>query len=170
MAYFLNIKIGKNDIFYIVTYIPCKKQFSMPSRFRFILILLVAVILYELYLIGFYKYQDLRVSAYMRQLEGKNEETKNRIEAKKTYFAYISTEAYMTRMAKWSLGKQLPWEQVVNIVSEEDINSNTDIDINARITALEKQEASPTRGMTNPEKWLYYLFNIRTNINASNNE
>lgn len=133
----------------------------MLPRFRFILIGLILVIVYELYLIWYYKYQDLQVWAYMSQLEAKNTEIKNRIEAKKAYYAYIRTEAYITRMAKANLGKKLPGENVINIVSEEDAAQNADINTINQINNAEKQESSPTRRMSNPEKWMYYLFNVK---------
>ncbi len=141
----------------------------MNPRFRYILIGLVSLIIYELYLIGFYKYQDLQISTHMRNVEANNIKSENSIEAKKTYLTYINTEAYMSRIAKSSLNKKLPGEKVINIVTEEDVASNEALNVNDRISKAEKQESSPMKGMSNREKWMYLLFKIRTTTDASDN-
>ncbi len=132
----------------------------MNTRFVYILIVLIAVILYEIYLIGFYKYQDFQTNAYITTLERVNNEISKRNLQKENLNLYIRTKAYQSYVAKATQNKKLPGEEVTNIVSEALLKGNENIDVNQVILQTQKEEASPTANMTNPEKWWYIFSNI----------
>lgn len=80
----------------------------MRTHFLYILIALVFFILYELYLIGFYKYQDFQINTYVTTLENTNANIEKRNNEKDLLNAYIRTPAYQTLVAKATQNKKLP--------------------------------------------------------------
>ncbi len=129
----------------------------MRTQFIYILIALIAVILYEFYLIGFYKYQDFQTNAYIESLGKINSDIAIRNAGKVELNNYIRTKSYQSFVAKATQNKKLPWEEVINIINESDIAGNENVDINEMIFQIKKTEESPTKGMTNQEKWWYIL-------------
>lgn len=133
----------------------------MRTHFLYILIALVFFILYELYLIGFYKYQDFQINTYVTTLENTNANIEKRNNEKDLLNAYIRTPAYQTLVAKATQNKKLPWEEVINIVEASDIEWNAPIDVRKVIYDVQKKESSPMKDMSNPEKWRYILTHLR---------
>ena len=93
----------------------------MRTHFVYILIALVFFILYELYLIGFYKYQDFQINNYVTSLETTNDSIKKRNHEKDLLNTYIRTKAYQSLVAKATQNKKLPGEEVINIVEQSDV-------------------------------------------------
>ncbi len=133
----------------------------MASHFRYILVCLIFFLIYEVYLIGYYEFQQYQTNAYVDTLESINRQITERNENKIELTAYIRTPAYQSFVAKATQNKKLPGEEVTNIVDEANIRANENIDVNEVITTVQKQEASPTKNMSNPEKWKYIFFNMR---------
>jgi hypothetical protein len=129
----------------------------MYSRFHYILIWLIAVVIYLIYLIGYYKVQEYKTDAFMNSLKRANQQVIQRNEDKEFLSNYIRTLAYQTQVAKATQNKKLPGEEVINIVTEEEVNGNTDIDTRTAIMTTREIYDSPTKGMTNPEKWWYMI-------------
>jgi len=129
----------------------------MYSRFHYILIWLVAVVIYLIYLIGYYKVQEYKTDAFMNSLKRANQQVIQRNEDKEFLSNYIRTLAYQTQVAKATQNKKLPGEEVINIVTEEEVNGNTDIDTRTAIMTTREIYDSPTKGMTNPQKWWYMV-------------
>lgn len=132
----------------------------MRTQFIYILIFLVIAITYEIYLIGFYKYQDFQTNSYIASLEHANDEIEQRNTVKDEQNTYIRTKAYQNFVLKATQNKKLPGEEVINIVNEADVNANANIDVNEMIFQVKKTENSPTKNMTNPQKWFYMLSHI----------
>lgn len=133
----------------------------MSSHFRYILVALIFFLIYEAYLIGYYEFQQYQTNNYVDSLEDINLQIAERNERKKELTIYIRTPAYQSFVAKATQNKKLPWEDVTNIVDEANLRANENIDVNEIITSIQKQEASPTKNMTNPEKWEYIFRNMR---------
>lgn len=129
----------------------------MRTNFIYILIVLIIIILYEFYLVGFYKYQDFQINTYISSLENTNTSIATRNTEKEEYNSYIRTKAYQNFVLKATQNKKLPGEEVVNIVEESDVNGNANIDVNEMIFQVKKAADSPTKNMTNIQKW-FYLF------------
>ncbi len=129
----------------------------MYTRFHYILILLVAIVIYLIYLIGYYKVQEYGTDAFMESLKVAGQSTKSRIESKEFLAAYIRTKAYGTQVAKATQNKKLPGEEVINIVTEEEVTSNADINTRTAISDIQTTIDDPTRWLTNPEKWWWMI-------------
>lgn len=129
----------------------------MYSRFHYILIALIAVVVYLIYLIGYYKVQEYETDSFTTSLENQSANVEKRNAQKELLAALIRTPAYETLVAKSTQNKKLPWEEVINIVTEEEINGNADIDTRQIISDTTKAQNDPTKDMTNPQKWLYVI-------------
>ncbi len=129
----------------------------MFTRFHYILILLVTVVIYLIYLIGYYKVQEYGTDAFMESLRIAGKSAEDRISSKEFLAAYIRTKAYESQVAKGTQNKKLPGEEVINIVTEEEVTSNADIDTRTTIASIRTVADDPTRGMSNPEKWLWMI-------------
>ena len=126
---------------------------------QYILAILLFVILYEVYLVVYYKYEDFRVNTYMQSLEGENERTLDRIRRKKEYFASVQTNAYIDRIMKSSQNRKNPGEDPLFLVDQKEVAGYNKLDTNALIVNTIRPN-SVTYGMNNREKWAYYLFGI----------
>lgn len=133
-----------------------KKRKKMYSRFHYILIWLIAVIVYLIYLIGYYKIQEYETDSFTTSLKGANQNLENGLKEKEFKSAWIRTPAYATLVAKSTQNKKLPWEEVVNLVTEEEVAGNIDIDTRTVIAEVREDE-SPIKKMSNPERWLYLI-------------
>jgi Ca2+/Na+ antiporter len=127
------------------------------SRFHYILIGLIAVVVYLIYLIGYYKVQEYETDSFTNTLKTQSDNVARRNEEKEFLASLIHTPAYETLVAKSTQNKKLPGEEVINIVTEEEINGNADIDTHAVINDTIKAKNDPTRDMSNPEKWLWVV-------------
>lgn len=117
----------------------------MRTNFIYILILLIVVILYEFYLVGFYKYQDFQINNYINSLEKSNADILARNLEKESNNLYIRTKAYQNFVLKATQNKKLPGEEIINIVEEADVTGNENIDVNAMIFQVKKAAESPTK-------------------------
>lgn len=133
----------------------------MASHFRYILVGLIFFLIYEVYLIGYYEFQQYQTNNYVDSLESINRKIADRNEYKQELTAYIRTPAYQSFVAKATQNKKLPWEEVTNIVDEANLKANENIDVNEIISTVQKEEASPTKNLSNPEKWKYIFLNMR---------
>lgn len=133
----------------------------MNPRIQYILALLILVIVYEVYLVVYYKYQDFQVNTYMQTLEVENRRIFDTIEKKKEYFASVQTNAYLDRIMKGSQNRKNPGEEAIFLVDEKEVADYKKLDTTEVILA-EKKKLEKTYGMTNREKWVYYFLWIDT--------
>lgn len=131
----------------------------MYSRFHYILILLIAIVVYLIYLIGYYKVQEYGTDAFINSIKVTNENVKTQNDEKTFLSTYIQTHAYTTQVAKATQNKKLPGEEVINIVMQEEVSGNADINTQDIILKTQEDTSSPTKNMTNPEKWLWLVTN-----------
>lgn len=137
----------------------------MKKRYQYILFCLLILIIYEVYLIVLYKYKDFQINSYLSYITSDNGKIEESIEQKKDRLAYVKTNAFLDQVAKTSQNKKNPGEDVVVFVSNEEVEEYKRIDTNKQMIGGVKQEASQTLGMTNQEKWIYYIFHIDTRNN-----
>lgn len=133
----------------------------MNSKFRYILVGLIFILIYEVYLVVYYEYEQYQTNSYVNSLEKINANIATRNEKKQELTLYIRTNAYQSYVAKATQNKKLPWEEVTNIVDESSIKANENIDVNEVISTTKAQMQSPTRNMSNPEKWKYIFLHLR---------
>ncbi len=132
----------------------------MHSRYLYILVVIIGFIVYEVYLIFVDTYNNHQKDSYISYLTQKNTSIQNTMEEKRMHNEYIRTTAYKERIAKASQWKQLPGETVINLVNSEEVELYKGFDVTKELISAEKQKPSPTQGMKNQEKWMYYLFRI----------
>ncbi len=137
----------------------------MQSRYRSILIGIILVIIYIIYLIIVDTYRNFQKDTYIEYLTEKNTTIQDTIDNKRAYNEYIRTRAYKERIAKASQWKQLPWEVIINLVGSEEVESYKTFDVAGEIVRAIQNKPSPTQGMRNTEKWIYYIF--RTDIRTT---
>ena len=133
----------------------------MNSKFRYILVGLIFILIYEVYLVVYYEYEQYQTNSYVSSLEKINSNIAERNEKKQDLTLYIRTNAYQSYVAKATQNKKLPGEEVTNIVDESSVRANEIIDVNEILSNTKAQLQSPTRNMSNPEKWKYIFFHLR---------
>lgn len=133
----------------------------MNSKFRYILVWLIFILIYEVYLVVYYEYEQYQTNSYVSSLEKINATIALRNEKKQDLTLYIRTNAYQSYVAKATQNKKLPGEEVTNIVDESSMKANESIDVNEVINTTKAQMQSPLRNMSNPEKWRYIFFHLR---------
>lgn len=136
----------------------------MKKQYQYILVILTLIIVYELYLIFSFKYIDIQKDIIISNIDSNIASLKTTLENKKDYFAHINTIAYKDKVAKSSQNKKNPGEEVIFIVTKDDVEQYKKIDVDEQIYS-EKVIKSPTYWMSNIEKWYYYVFNKDLNNN-----
>ncbi|MDQ1343483.1 MAG: hypothetical protein QG650_202 [Patescibacteria group bacterium] len=131
----------------------------MKPRYQYALALLILIAVYEMYLIVWYKYRDFQINAYIGVLNVENSKIESNIDRKKRYLAYVKTNAYLDRMAKSSQNRKNPGEDAIFLVDENVVKNYAKIDVERSIVG-ENRKSSPTLGMSNREKWFYYVLKI----------
>ncbi|OIO76689.1 hypothetical protein CO024_01800 [Candidatus Gracilibacteria bacterium CG_4_9_14_0_2_um_filter_38_7] len=139
-----------------------KYNSSMKKRYQYILFCLLILIVYEVYLVVLYKYKDFQINSYLSYIIAENGKIEESIEQKKERLAYVKTNAFLDKIAKTSQNKKNPGEEVVVLVTDQEVEEYKRIDTNKQMIGGAKQEVSKTLGMTNSEKWIYYIFHIDT--------
>lgn len=130
----------------------------MKKHYQYILFLLLILIVYEVYLVVLYKYKDFQINSYLSYITMENEKIEESIEQKKQHLAYVKTNAFLDKIAKTSQNQRNPGEEVIVLVTNEEVEEYKRIDTNKQMIGGIKQEVSKTLGMTNGEKWIYYIF------------
>ncbi len=131
----------------------------MKPRYQYVLALLILIAVYEMYLITWYKYKDFQINTYIGVLGVENSKVEANIERKKRYLAYVKTNAYLDRVAKASQNRKNPGEDAIFLVDAEEVKNYSKIDVERNIVG-ENRKSSPTVGMSNREKWMYYVFKV----------
>ncbi|MFZ3232426.1 MAG: hypothetical protein WA194_02680 [Patescibacteria group bacterium] len=131
----------------------------MKPRYQYVLALLILIAVYEMYLITWYKYKDFQINTYIGVLGVENSKVEANIDRKKRYLAYVKTNAYLDRVAKASQNRKNPGEDAIFLVDAEEVKNYSKIDVERNIVG-ENRKSSPTVGMSNREKWMYYVFKV----------
>lgn len=128
----------------------------MYNRFHIILGLFIFFIIYLVYQIIVFKVDQFRTDSFTDTIVAKNKELDHRIALKENTEKYISTNAYRTQVAKATQNKNMPGEEIINVISEEDMKRS--IEVKPEETYAEASKTAtldPTAKMSNPEKWQY---------------
>lgn len=92
----------------------------------------------------------------METIVSKNEATEQRIKRKENTEKYIHTNAYITQVAKATQNKILPGEEIINVITQEEVDGNANLNTQQIFADIEKRkQADPTAKMSNPERWKY---------------
>lgn len=131
----------------------------MKKRYQYILFILLITIVYEVYLVVLYKYKDFQINSYITYVTNESDKIVKSTQEKKDYLSYIKTNAFLDRMAKSSQNKKNPGEILTVLVTPEEAEEYKKIDTDKQIIGeIYSATRSRTYGMTNVEKWAYYIF------------
>ncbi|HPV63587.1 MAG TPA: hypothetical protein PLY22_06570, partial [Fervidobacterium sp.] len=95
------------------------------------------MVVYLIYLIVLYKYRDFQVHSYIESLLAENQRLEFTIREKKDYLAHINTNAFLDKIAKTSQNRKNTGEQVVFLVSKDDVETYKKIDIEKQMVGTE---------------------------------
>lgn len=129
----------------------------MKKHYQYILFFLLILIVYEIYLVMLYKYKDFQINSYLSSITIQNGNIESSLIEKKEHLAYVKTNAFLDAVAKTSQNKKNPGEEAVILVSDQEVEEYKRIDTNKQMIGGIKQEASKTLGMSNQDKWIYYI-------------
>ncbi|MDD3119798.1 MAG: hypothetical protein PHF46_00105 [Candidatus Gracilibacteria bacterium] len=108
------------------------------------------------------KYQVFKDDQEIQKIQIENTETKKKIDFKNDRLLYKKTNASYDKIAKNELNRKNPGEEVVVMVSEEDVNNYKKIDVMEQISGKNvPQKNLETANMTNLEKRIYYILTKR---------
>lgn len=130
------------------------------SKFQYILAVFLLIIVYMVYLIVKFHFEQFKIDQYMMSVQEQNREIEIRNKRKENTEKYIQTNAYLSQVAKATQNRILPGEVLINIVEKADIDGNADIDSQEIFANTEeKSKIDPTANMTNLQKWQYLFKN-----------
>ncbi len=131
-------------------YFSCEKKDRKFFSSAFILFLgVLCVWLFFIYLKTSYDYY--RLETHIASFEERNEKLKDKIEAQRADYLYYSSEAYLEKYAKGSLGKKNLGEEVIVVEEVDPPEDITKKDIN--LLTVHEFKALP-----NQMKWWIYFF------------
>lgn len=125
------------------------------NHFHLILALFIFFIVYLFYKIIDFKVEQFRTDNFTDIIVEKNAETNARNIRKENTEKYIYTNAYRTQVAKATQNKVLPGEEIINVITQAEVDGNANLDPHEVYSEATKSAEDPTLRMTNPERWQY---------------
>lgn len=117
---------------------------------------------YLVYLVVDYKYREYKIFHYTENLIENNELILSRIEEARETLEYKNTRAYKNKILKSQQWLKNPWEEVINLITEEKYKKYTStgalVDTNNVLDQNLLDEESLINTMTIYQKWIYLLF------------
>ncbi len=130
---------------------------------QYIFLIMIAIILYILYLIGTFTYKEYKINWSIEYISKLNIEIKERNKLALEIIEYKKSKAYRNMILKQQLSFKNKWEKVVYLTSEQKYNKYVNEVLPEEIDSLETNiEDNIVNGMTIFEKWIYFLFKIDT--------
>lgn len=124
---------------------------------QYVFLILIALILYFLYLIIQYKYKEYKINAHIEVIENTNLKIGESIKDKKLKLDYINTKAYKNKVLKEEQSMKNKWEVVIFITNEDKYNKfSKDNFITETIAPIKEKQVQDNMEIF--EKWIYFLF------------
>lgn len=125
---------------------------SAPFGLAKVLILVgFAIVAYMLYALTRSVYHNYQIDQHIEAFEVRNQRLAAEIEEKKGDAEYYSSEAYLDKVAKQSLGLVNPGEEVIVLPAEDSVTVSEE--------EIKKEQAiRKLREMSNPRKWWKFFF------------
>lgn len=124
---------------------------------QYIFLILIAIILYLLYLIVDYKYKEYKINNHIEVIDNNNSKMTENISYYKEQLEYINTKAYKNKVLKEEQSMKNKWEIVIFITNEDKYNRFSKDEVT--LVALPQVERKIQDSMDIFEKWMYFLFN-----------
>ncbi|NDK10094.1 hypothetical protein GW846_04905 [Candidatus Gracilibacteria bacterium] len=132
----------------------------MKKRYTFILLLIV--MLYMIFLVLSYKYQEYKIYLTIQKLNDNNELLISSIEKSQDTLENKSTLAYKNKILKAQQGLKNPGEEVIFLISEEKYKKYTEQSENnptqIQTPSNLREEESLIQTMTIYQRWIYLIF------------
>lgn len=132
----------------------------MKKRYTFILLLIV--MLYMIFLVLSYKYQEYKIYLTIQKLNDNNELLISSIEKSQDTLENKSTLAYKNKILKAQQWLKNPWEEVIFLISEEKYKKYTEQSENnptqIQTPSNLREEESLIQTMTIYQRWIYLIF------------
>lgn len=125
---------------------------------QYIFLILIAIILYLLYLIVDYKYKEYKINNHIEIIQKNNEKMIKQIEKNKETLEYINTKAYKNKILKEQQAMKNKGEVVIFITNEDKYNKFSRENAEIEILPV-KEEKGIQDTMEIHQKWIYFLFN-----------
>jgi hypothetical protein len=125
---------------------------------QYIFLILIAIILYLLYLIIDYKYKEYKINNHIEVIENNNTKMTENITYYKDQLEYINTKAYKNKVLKEEQSMKNKGEVVIFITNEDKYNRFSKDEV-SESTPVVQPERKIQDSMDIFEKWMYFLFN-----------
>lgn len=125
---------------------------------EYVFVLLIIIMLYMIYIIINYKYNEYIVNSRIELLATNNEKIKYRIKDKIKDIEYKNTKAYKNKKLKENQWLKNKAENVVFLIAEDKYDKYTKDNLQKENPILQiSQENSNINSMTIIEKWIYLI-------------
>lgn len=115
--------------------------------------------LYVLYLIVSYKYDEYRINKHIDSIISLNESLRNKIDSTKDLIEYKSSKAYINKILKQEKNKKNKAELVLLITPQKQYEKyTTDIPEIAKDSTVIAKQVNITDNMSIKQRWFYFLF------------
>jgi len=133
--------------------------FSTNMKKQHIILIPVIIMLYVIYLIISYKYDEYKIDRHIDSIVSLNESLRSKIETTKELIEYKSSKAYINKVLKQEKNQKNKAEIVLLITPQKEFEKYTsDIpEINSDIQVIPKQ-INITDNMSIKQRWMYFLF------------
>ncbi len=124
---------------------------------QYVFLILIALILYFLYLIIQYKYKEYKINAHITVVENTNSKISENIKNNKQQLEYINTKAYKNKILKEEQSMKNKAEVVIFITNEDKYNKfSNDNFVTETIAPIKEKQVQDNMEIF--EKWIYFLF------------
>lgn len=128
----------------------------MNSKFSYYIVAFFVIAnAYFFYLILAFYFNQFQTDHTIATITNKNQELSIRNKRKENTEKYIHTNAYVSQVAKAMQNKKLPGEEMINIITQEDVDGNANISSQEVFANSQKKQEDPTLKMSNFERWQY---------------
>ena len=124
---------------------------------QYMFLILIAIIIYLLFLIIDYKYKEYKINTHIDVIESTNTTMEKDISDYKEELEYISTKAYKNKVLKEEQAMKNKGEVVIFITNEDKYNKFSK-DETLSSTPVVQVEKKIQDSMDIFEKWMYFLF------------
>ncbi len=127
---------------------------------QYIFLWLVFILLYLSFNIFQFEYRKYTISSYIKEQSNVIKNIKEYLEETTITLRYVNTKAFKNKILKSDEWMKMKGEEVIILTSEKIYNKFAWKQIIQNVEMnKEKKEHNITSGMTNFEKWVYFLLN-----------
>ncbi len=124
-----------------------------------IILIPVIIMLYVIYLIISYKYDEYKINKHIDSIISLNESLRNKIDTTKELIEYKSSKAYINKVLKQEKNKKNKAEIVLLVTPQKEFEKyTTEVPEANSEPEIIQQQINITDNMTIRQRWIYFLF------------